>query len=88
MSVSRRTVGATLTGESATNPLAALAAAQVSHVAADPLRIQPVTGHDDAATNTHAHTVSAESAAAFQGSGPIARRKVAVWLVPAPTSMS
>ena len=26
--------------------------------------------------------------AAFQGSGPSARRKVAVWLVPAPTSMS
>jgi VCBS repeat-containing protein len=58
MSVSRRTVGATLTGEIATDPTAALAAAAAAPSLDHTL---PVTAHDDAldATKTHSHDENA-----------------------------
>ncbi|HEY1630264.1 MAG TPA: VCBS domain-containing protein [Rhizomicrobium sp.] len=62
MSVSRRTVGATLTGEIATDPTAAIAAAADFHA---PEHILPVGGHDDAldtAKPQHAHDESSATA--------------------------
>jgi VCBS repeat-containing protein len=71
MSVSRRTVGATLTGEIATDPTAALAAAAAAPSLEHTL---PVTAHDDALDAIKAHSHDEDSANGLQNVSHVAAK--------------